>query len=114
MAIQNRRGIFSDFDPDKMIPGEWAVVLSGDPDSKDGTSVYMCFHAGGVKRMATYADMLSNIENATEDIRNQFTEEILKVIKNAEAAIENANSATDKANGCLLYTSDAADELVIV
>ncbi len=50
MAIQNRRGIFSDFDPDKMIPGEWGVVLSGDPDSKDGSSVYMCFRAGGVKR----------------------------------------------------------------
>ena len=110
MAIQNRRGIFSDFDPDKMIPGEWAVVLSGDPDSKDGTSVYMCFHAGGVKRMATYADMLSNIENATEDIRNQFTEEILKVIKNAEAAIENANSATDKANGAATSAESAAQK----
>ena len=110
MAIQNRRGIFSDFDPDKMTPGEWAVVLSGDPDSKDGTSVYMCFHAGGVKRMATYADMLSNIENATEDIRNQFTEEILKVIKNAEAAIENANSATDKANGAATSAESAAQK----
>ena len=110
MAIQNRRGIFSDFDPDKMIPGEWAVVLSGDPDSKDGTSVYMCFHAGGVKRMATYADMLSNIENATEDIRNQFTEEILKVIKNAEAAIENANSATDKANGAATSAESVAQK----
>ena len=110
MAIQNRRGIFSDFDPDKMIPGEWAVVLSGDPDSKDGTSVYMCFHAGGVKRMATYADMLSNIENATEDIRNQFAEEILNVIKNAESAIENANSATDKANGAATSAESAAQK----
>ena len=110
MAIQNRRGIFSYVDPDKMIPGEWAVVLSGDPDSKDGTSVYMCFHAGGVKRMATYADMLSNIENATEDIRNQFAEEILNVIKNAESAIENANSATDKANGAATSAESAAQK----
>lgn len=63
MAIQYRRGQFSDFDPSKLKPGEPAVVLSGDPDSTDGQSVYFCFNAGNVKRMATYDDMVKNIQS---------------------------------------------------
>lgn len=58
MAIQYRRGQFSDFDPSKLKPGEPAVVLSGDPDSTDGQSVYFCFNAGNVKRIATTNDIL--------------------------------------------------------
>ena len=61
MAIQNRRGAYGDFDPSKLLPGEWAVVLSGDTNASDGLACYMCFKAGVVKRMATYEDMIDNI-----------------------------------------------------
>ena len=33
MAIQMRRGQYKDFDPDKMLPGEWAVAIDNDTPS---------------------------------------------------------------------------------
>ena len=63
MAIQSRRGQYGDFDPSKLLPGEWAGVLSGDPNAKDGKSIYYAFAAGNVKRMATYEDMVENIKS---------------------------------------------------
>ena len=71
MAIQSRRGAYGDFDPDKMLPGEWASVLKDDPKAQDGKAVYMCFSAGDVKRMATYEDMKNNIQEATAEIIEQ-------------------------------------------
>lgn len=56
MAIQNRRGIFSDLDPTKLLPGEYAVVISGDPDNTDGNGVYICFAPGQVKKIALTED----------------------------------------------------------
>ena len=67
MAIQDRRGAWENFDPTKLLPGEWADVLSGDPSASDGRSVYKCFAAGVVKRMATYEDMEENIDSKTAD-----------------------------------------------
>ena len=65
MAIQNRRGNYADFDPQKMVAGEWAVVQSGDPNSTRGKAVYMAFNVGDIERMATYEDMQENIVSAT-------------------------------------------------
>lgn len=73
MAIQNRRGKFPKFDPSRMVPGEWAVVLDEDPSARDGRSVYICFAAGSVKRMATYEDMVENVSNSIVDIRERLT-----------------------------------------
>lgn len=83
MAIQHRRGAYEDFDPNKMLAGEIAFVLSGDPNSSNGRSVYVCFAPGVVKRFATYEDMLSSISDATEDIQQT-------IIANAEALAEEA------------------------
>lgn len=58
MAIQNRRGVYSDFTPSKMVPGELAVVQSGDPNNTSGKAVYAAFGASGdVKRLATEDDL---------------------------------------------------------
>lgn len=64
MAIQMRRGAHERFVPSKMAPGEWGVVLSGDPYASDGRAAYVCFAAGIVKRVATYEDMLDFFESA--------------------------------------------------
>lgn len=63
MAIQNRRGPYGKLDKTKLLPGEYAIVLQDDPFCKDGRSVYICFHAGDTKRMATFEDMQENIED---------------------------------------------------
>ena len=53
MAIQNRRGVYGDFDPDKMIPGEIAVVTEGDPNTGTGARVYVCVKPGQVVPVIT-------------------------------------------------------------
>ena len=53
MAIQNRRGVYGDFDPDKMIPGEIAVVTEGDPNTGTGARVYVCVKPGQVVPVTT-------------------------------------------------------------
>lgn len=77
MAIQVRRGNEVDFDPSKMLPGEWAVSL-------DTKYVRMCFSPGVCLRMATYeafeADMeqikalLAEAESIEEAVANIQTE----------------------------------------
>ena len=94
MSIQLRRGDFKELDARKLLPGEYAVVLRNDPFCKDGRSVYICFNAGDTKRMATYEDMKELIADATQDIVDNLTEEIDKVIVVANGAILDAETAT--------------------
>ena len=95
MAIQVRRGNYADFDPDKMLPGEWACVLASDPVVQDGKSVFICFSAGNVKRMATYDDMVQQFGDMTDDIVNQLTSQVNAVIVVANEAAENANDVAE-------------------
>lgn len=106
--ITMRLGIYADFDPDKMVPGELAVVTSGDPSTEDGKCMYVCFQAGNVKRLATYEDMLEYIQNATDDIQNAFTADLQQAIKNAQSATSAANTATNKANTAAKSANNAA------
>lgn len=53
MAIQLRRGAYDGFDPAALLPGELAVVTSGDPGTQDGRAVYACVAAGDAKRVVT-------------------------------------------------------------
>lgn len=64
MAIQMRRGLKADFDPDKMLPGEWAVATDSDSSKQ---IVWMCFAPGVVKRMGTYEDIKKQIAEALAD-----------------------------------------------
>ena len=64
MAIQHRRGDYTDFDPTKLKPGEYAVALQNDPMATDGEGVYMAFGAGRVKRMATLEELHSYDQSA--------------------------------------------------
>ena len=111
MAIQSRRGAYGDFDPDKMLPGEWASVLKDDPKAQDGKAVYMCFSAGDVKRMATYEDMKNNIQEATAEIIEQAKEEVTKDTKaakeSAAQAESSAKTAEEKASAAEKSASNA-------
>lgn len=109
MAIQTRRGSYDDFDPAKMLPGELATVTSGDPGANDGRSVYACFAAGDVKRMATYEDMQDNINRATQDIQKEFTAQLTQKISQAQQAITAAQTATEQANQAKADADAAAD-----
>jgi hypothetical protein len=97
MAIQMRRGAWSQFDPTKMLPGEWAVILSGHPDTLNGQALYHCFAAGSVKQIATIEDAATIIANATEDIRDELTQDIASALAQVGAATNAANAATANA-----------------
>jgi len=43
MAIQIRSGAYEDYDAEKMVRGELALVISGDPDAEEGRSVKVAF-----------------------------------------------------------------------
>lgn len=97
MAIQVRRGAFENFNPAKLMPGEWAVVLSGDSDAKDGKAVYICFAAGDVKRMATYEDMVDNVHDAVDQNNGAIIKEITDAANKASQQASGAASRADAA-----------------
>lgn len=105
MAIQNRRGAYEDFDPDKLKAGERATVMSGDPHAEDGRAVYECFEPGVVKRMATYEDMVESVDQATDSISKEYLKNITEASERAETGAAAANAATERANA-------AADEVL--
>lgn len=57
MAIQNRRGSYSDFAGGANLQdGEFGIVMSGDTNTTDGTGVYIAPVAGTVHRLLTDDD----------------------------------------------------------
>lgn len=118
MAIQVRRGPYSQFDPTKMQPGEIACVTSGDPGSSDGRAVYMCFASGTVKRMATTNDMAEYLADMTEDTISTLTTSINAAIATANTSAENAdtkaaaaNTATELANAATQAAQQATQTM---
>lgn len=101
MAIQMRRGAYVNFNPAKLMPGEWAVVVSGDSGAKDGKAAYICFAAGDVKRVATYEDMVDNVHDAVDQnngaIIKQITDAANKASQQASGAASRADAAANQA-----------------
>lgn len=101
MAITMRHGPYNKFDPQKLRTGELAVVTEGDPHASDGKAIYQCFSPGDVKRMATYEDMVDQIDEAGgEAIDNHIEEKVgaaLKACENATKAVQDAKTNADKA-----------------
>lgn len=77
MAIQMRRGLMRDFDPYKMLPGEWAVSIDA---STSNQIVWMCFSPGICKRMGTYEDFVAQIKEATEEVKTEYSEEFNTIL----------------------------------
>lgn len=73
MAIQNRRGAYANFDPTKMVAGEFAVVQTGDPNVDSGNALYLAFSAGNVKRLVTAEDVQEVIEDALPTVTYNST-----------------------------------------
>ena len=76
MAIQMRRDIYAKFNPNGLYPGEWAVALSGDPNTPDGKAVYICLAAGDVRRISTVEEITAYVDNLTEEDFNEIRAEL--------------------------------------
>lgn len=59
MAIQLRRGAYNDLNINALLPGEVAVVLSGDPTTDSGKAIYICFGTGEVEKIALDGDLIN-------------------------------------------------------
>jgi len=105
MAITMRHGPYNKFDPQKLRTGEIAVVTEGDPHASDGRAVYVCFSPGDVKRMATYEDMVENVDASCKEVIDRHIDE--KTGAALEACKEAAKAAQDAAKGTILAKSDA-------
>lgn len=92
MAIRMRRGKKSDFDPTKMLPGEWAVAIDSNTDNQ---IVWMCFAAGVVKRMGTYEDFKVMIRDATKDIRDEYITEFNQILNRIDNLAATTQANTD-------------------
>lgn len=103
MAIRNRHGVYDKFIPKKLVPGEFAFVRSGDPNAKDGKSIYAAFDAGDTKRLATYEDMVENISNASKEIVEGISSELV-------AATDRANTSAGEAETAAKQATTAAEE----
>ena len=101
MAITIRKGPYEKFDAQKLQTGEMAMVTEGDPHASDGRAIYGCFSPGDVKRMATYEDMLDQIDEAGGDaIDNHIEQKVgtaLKACEDATKAAQDAKTNADKA-----------------
>lgn len=92
MAIQNRRGQASKFVPSKLLPGEFAVVQSGDSSTTDGKALYLAFDSGSVKRLVTETDITSltyDLENDIESVSGDL-EELASTVGNVSSTAESA------------------------
>jgi hypothetical protein len=87
-----RRGVYSKFDPDRMVAGEWAIVLSGAQDAANGQAAYVCFAPGQVKRVATVEDMATIIANAEPEVAESIIDAATKFVTDTNEAIKLAES----------------------
>lgn len=116
MAIQMRRGLMRDFDPYKMLPGEWAVSIDA---STSNQIVWMCFEPGVCKRMGTYEDFVAQIKEATEEVKTEYSEEfntILNEVKTLSIKVSSDKNTvvsikTDIQNTYLPQIQEALSEI---
>lgn len=116
MAIQMRRGLYQDFDPTKMLAGEWAIVTGGDPNTASGRAIYHAYAAGQVERVATYVDAAQIIINSIPDTVDALTQaveqaEATRVL--AEAARVQAEEARALAESGRASAETAREQKVI-
>ena len=90
MAITMRRGNPEDFDPTKMLPGEFAVTTG--PDRK-ARKLYICFAPGIVKQLGTYEDFEDQIQDATSEIKQQYLTAFNDILAQIE---QDKNTAADE------------------
>ena len=83
MAIQIRRGLKKDFDPNKLRPAEYAIPT----DTKE---VYVAFSPGDVKRIATWDDF-----NAEMGAVASATQRAINASESAESLVVNKAGIND-------------------
>ena len=98
MAILMRGGVYDDFDPNKLLPREFAVVLSNDASTRDGKAIYICFGPGKVKRISTFEDMRDDMENAGAEVFEQYDAAFREILAQVQALAAQTEQYKDAVN----------------
>jgi len=106
MAIQLRRGNYTNFDPSKMRPGEVAVVQTGDPNTRSGKAMYIAPTSNEVKRVAFVDDVEEIVYNVTDDIAEEINDQVAENVSAAQTAANNAANSAQKASQYVVRFSD--------
>lgn len=111
----------TNFNYEKMMPGEWAVST----DEKTSTqTVWMCFAPGVVKRMGTYDDFILQIKEISTDLVEEIQTTVEKnifekfnfdpeIIKQLEQAAEQAQQAAQQATTAVEEVQKITEKLSI-
>ena len=99
MAIQMRRGLYADFDPSKMTPGEWGVSIDSDTSKH---VIWMCFSPGFTKRMGTYEDFSADIQTILEPYILEMESSV------TSCATSETNASTSESNALVSETNSNA------
>lgn len=97
--MQQRYGSYAEFIAEKgrYLVGELQTVRTGDPNSGTGRGLYMAFEPGVAEQLMTYENGKKLVDEATEEIKSQFTSGVEEAISNAKSATESANLASQNA-----------------
>ena len=106
VKIQNRRGGYSDFDPSKLLPGEFAVVQVDDPNTTSGTAVYIAITAGSVVRLAT-AEEIAAYNQQSQAVLVQ----VQQVASNTQTYAQTAQSKAAEASQSAFAAASAQTEI---
>lgn len=83
------RGAYENFRPSVLLPGQFAVVLSGDPNTTTGKAVYMCFETGKATRILADGDVVSGGGVSDEQIAEAVENYLANNPINIPVATEN-------------------------
>ena len=97
MAIQMRRGNFADFDPTRMVAGEFAVCL-------DNGYVYMTLSPGNVIRLGT----AETIEEAVA-LAQEYATQARTAASNSQTYATNANTSAETSESWAVGKKDGTD-----
>lgn len=87
-----RRGQRKDFQPTKLLPGEWAVSIDSITDNQ---IVWMCFAPGVTKRMGTYEDFKQQIAEASEEILNEYRTQLNIILAEVQQIAQQVRNDKD-------------------
>ena len=113
MAIQLRRGAYTNFNPSKLLPGEFAVVQNNDPSGSGGLAVYMCFGSGVVERLALMDDVDGALSAFTVDWDDVTNKPVADTSLSVSGAYADAQAVGNVLTGDLASEYDSSSAYAV-
>ena len=117
MAIENRRmqqryGSYDKFKTDKgkHLPNEFLSVTSGDPNSGTGKGLYFAFTPSEVEQLMTRENGKKLVDDASDEIRNNFLSDIRTAISQSQSATLNINVLTEQIKAAIEEANASSEE----